>query len=278
MLIIKKTTSIIAFILALIMCAGIFVGCASSKNDSDASESDTTGSDTSDASVTDTSSTTSDTSVDDESGDDLSVIPEDVLGEVSYIGEFYIVVEEYTVESEITDYAAVDLDAFSLSGESEYVLFEDTVEYSILSDGVFASVSADELTVGSIVAVTTSDEGVQQIIILELSENISSETIAEVKALNDDGSLELTYYELSDDAADYEITDYASVELSNYTALDETVTCEIGNTTVVYEVTDGALTESTADDITVGDMLVIYTDTSGITNIAVYHTEQETEE
>ena len=275
MLTIKKTTSVFAFILALIMCAGIFAGCTSTKNDSDDTESDTTGSDTSE---TDTGSTTSDTSVDDGSDDDLSVVPEDVLGEVSYIGDFYIVVDEYTVENEITDYTTVDLDAFSLSGESEYVLYEDTVEFSILSDGVLAAISADDLTLGSIVAVTTSAEGVQQIIILQLSESTSSETVAEVKALNDDGSLELAYYELSDDEADYEIADYASVELSNYAALDETATYVIGDTAVVYEVIDGTLTEATADDITVGDMLVIYTDTSGITNIAVYHTEQETEE
>ena len=101
----------------------------------------------------------------------------------------------------------------------------------------------------------------------------NADVIAEVTAVNDDGALEMTIYDVVDDTL--EITDYADVDLDNYTASETTETYTIADETVIAVVEDGVLTETTSEEIVAGDMLVIYVDDEGVTNIAVYHTEEE---
>ena len=163
---------------------------------------------------------------------------------------------------------------------------DDTATYHLVSEGALVDATADEVVAGCLIAVTTDGNGVQQIIILktadETSEDNEDETtgteedadvIAEVTAVNDDGTLELTIYDVVDDTL--EITDYADVDLNNYAASETTETYTIVDDAVISVVEEGVLTETTSDEIVTGDMLVIYLDDEGVTNIAVYHTEED---
>ena len=142
------------------------------------------------------------------------------------------------------------------------------------------------MVVGCLIAVTTDDDGVQQVIILktadEATEDDENETtgteedadvIAEVTAVNDDGTLELTIYDAVDDTV--KITDYASADLGNYAASETTETYTIADDVVIAVVEERVLTETTSVEIVAGDFLVIYTDDEGVTNIAVYHAEED---
>ena len=125
------------------------------------------------------------------------------------------------------------------------------------------------------IAVTADDDGVQQIIILKTADETdeNADIIAEVTAVNDDGTLELTLYNVVDDTL--EITDYAAVDLDNYTPSETVETYTVADETVIAVAEEGVLAETTSDEIAAGDMLVIYLDEEGVTNIAVYHAEEE---
>ena len=88
--------------------------------------------------------------------------------------------------------------------------------------------------------------------------------IAEVTAIADDGTLSMTLYTLTEGAE--EPTDYAAIDMSLY---------EAGTETAEYlpDERDGELTEATAADIAVGDMLAFYKTEDGTNAIAIYHPE-----
>ena len=71
------------------------------------------------------------------------------------------------------------------------------------------------------------------------------------------------------------ITDYASADLGNYAASETTETYTIADDVVIAVVEERVLTETTSVEIVAGDFLVIYTDDEGVTNIAVYHAEED---
>ncbi len=155
-----------------------------------------------------------------------------------------------------------------------------------MSEGALVPAAADDVVAGCLIAVTTDDDGAQQIIILktadEATEDDEDETagteedadvIAEVTAVNDDGTLELTIYDVVDDTV--EITDYAAVDLDNYTVSETTETYTIADDAIISVVEEGVFTETTSAEIVAGDFIVIYTDDDGVTNIAVYHAEDD---
>ena len=84
---------------------------------------------------------------------------------------------------------------------------------------------------------------------------LSINTVAEVTAVNEDGSLELKIYSGSGN-----IADFAAVDFSAYTATEETETMTIPSDDVVFSADSGALTAAARSDIAVGDMLVISQD------------------
>ncbi len=99
-------------------------------------------------------------------------------------------------------------------------------------------------------------------------------TVAEVTAITD-GTLTLTTYTLTEAGADYEITDAASVDFSNYEISSETEEYTIDSDAVIYVSEDGALAESDSAAIVVGDKLVIYNDSDDVITIVIYHAESE---
>ena len=267
----KKTKSLLALLIVLVLCVGIFAGCGTTtttSNDDD-DDSNTTLGDLSDVSDDDT----------------LADDAEDVIGEVTYVGTSYISLDTYESESEITDYATLDTDTLTDSGMTEYIYPDSTAEYYIVSDGVLVSATSEEVVAGCLIAVTTDTDGTQQIIILKAADaeddatdvtdttDEAADIIAEVTVVNEDGTLELSIYEILDDTV--EITDYASVDLTNYYDSYIIETYAISDDTVIAVAADGVLTETTSEEIIEGDILVIYTDEYASINIAVYHAEED---
>ena len=84
---------------------------------------------------------------------------------------------------------------------------------------------------------------------------LSINTVAEVTAVNEDGSLELKIYSGSGN-----ISDFAAVDFSAYTATEETESLTIPDTGVLSTAENGSLTAASLSDIAVGDMLVITQD------------------
>ena len=76
-------------------------------------------------------------------------------------------------------------------------------------------------------------------------------------------------------ACRYVITDAAAVELANYEASSETQELIVDSAWTVWIVEDGVATEGTSDQIVVGDVIIIYTDSDGVENIVVYHLEED---
>lgn len=196
----KTKKKYLSLLMALLMCIGIFSGCSGT---SDTYDEDDPG----------TSANTNDEL-------DESVQAEDVLGEVTYVGTSYLSLTTYESASEITDYAAVDVSSLTEVGGMEYVYPDANAEYYKVSSAMLVSASYEELAAGCMIAVTTGSDGTQQIIILEeaAAEDLTDDAaieeteddgemlpvdtyvVAEVTAVNEDGSLTLLNYVAIEDA------------------------------------------------------------------------------
>lgn len=97
--------------------------------------------------------------------------------------------------------------------------------------------------------------------------------IAEVTAVNEDGSCSLLLYDLAEGAQ--EPADYADIDLTLYEPGTETAEYTPEDTVLIYEVTDGTLSSVGPGVIVEGDMLAFYTDEDGTECIAVYHQAEE---
>lgn len=97
--------------------------------------------------------------------------------------------------------------------------------------------------------------------------------IAEVTAVNEDGSCGLLLYDLAEGAQ--EPADYAYIDLTLYEPGTESAEYTPEDTVLIYEVTDGTLSSVGPGVIVEGDMLAFYTDEDGTEFIAVYHQTEE---
>lgn len=286
----KTKKGYLALLMVLVICVGMFTGCSDSNGTYDNEDEDFG------------TLSNADTNAD---ADD-AVEAEDVIGEVTYVGTSYLSLSTYESTSEITDYATLDTSTLTEVGGMEYVYPDDSAEYYMVSSATLVSAAYEDITAGCIIAVTTDTYGTQQIIILKDAEDeevlddtateepeddgemlpVDTYIIAEVTAVNEDGSLTLLNYVSIEDAMEYTIEDYFAADLTLF-APDETYSdYEIPADAVIYliensddpELTEnGIADEITADYIIAGDMLVIYTDDYGVTNIVVYPAEAETE-
>lgn len=272
----KKYVKPLALVLAVILCVGALAACTTTttKEDDDDDYADTGTT----AAPDDTADDATDDSAQDATADDE--VQEDVIGKITEIYDSMLTLDSYTAASEITDYAALDVTTLTATGETEYPYIYEDCEYYRASEGTLADATDEDLTVGQTVAVITTEDGVQQVIILQDAEadgaTIESyPVIAEVNAIADDGTWTLYIYALNSDVTDYEITDYANVELDNYTyAFDSLDYLPTEGITVQFASED-TLTDAVASDVAVGDMVVIYTDEAGNEKIAVYPTTAE---
>ena len=97
--------------------------------------------------------------------------------------------------------------------------------------------------------------------------------IAEVTAVNEDGSCSLLLYDLAEGAQ--EPADYADIDPTLYEPGTESAEYTPEDTVLIYEVTDGTLSSVGPGVIVEGDMLAFYTDEDGTECIAVYHQAEE---
>ena len=96
-------------------------------------------------------------------------LSQDIIGELTYIGSSSLVLDLYEPDTDITDYTDTADITFTSTGDSETVTLEDGVEYQTVSDGALTVITLDDLAEGDMVAVTTSEDGAQQIIVLEVA-------------------------------------------------------------------------------------------------------------
>lgn len=144
---------------------------------------------------------------------------------------------------------------------------------------VTTSYKVDEVTVGN-VSTTISGSGSltpiksETLTAADLLAPIEAK-IAEVTAISDEGVLTLTIYSLTEDGADYEITNVKIIDFTNYEATEKTEEYTIGTTDKIYTVANGTLDEIESTEIVVGDKLVIYDASEEFKNLIVYHAESE---
>lgn len=284
----KTKKGYLALLMVLAICVGMFTGCSGSNSTYDDDDEDLG------------TLSNADTNSDD------AVEAEDVIGEVTYVGTSYLSLSTYESTSEITDYTTLDTSTLTEVGGMEYVYPDDSAEYYTVSSATLVSAAYEDITAGCIIAVTTDTYGIQQIIILQAAEDeevpddtateeteddgemlaVDTYIVAEVTAVNEDGSLTLLNYVSIEDAMEYTIEDYFAADLtqfasdgtySDYVIPADAVIYLIENSDDPEMTEDGIADEITADYIIAGDMLVIYTDDYGVTNIVVYPAEAETE-
>lgn len=284
----KTKKGYLALLMVLAICVGMFTGCSGSNSTYDDDDEDLG------------TLSNADTNTDD------AVEAEDVIGEVTYVGTSYLSLSTYESTSEITDYTTLDTSTLTEVGGMEYVYPDDSAEYYTVSSATLVSAAYEDITAGCIIAVTTDTYGIQQIIILQAAEDeevpddtateeteddgemlaVDTYIVAEVTAVNEDGSLTLLNYVSIEDAMEYTIEDYFAADLTQFASDGTYSDYVIPADAVIYliensddpELTeDGIADEITADYIIAGDMLVIYTDDYGVTNIVVYPAEAETE-
>ena len=267
----KRKFRFLSLALVLVLSMGLLAACGSDDAD------DTTM--TEDESGTQTSSTFEESS-------ETNTEAEDVIGEISYISSLYMSLNVYEPVAEVIDYASLDVSTLTASYSTESITIDSDAEYYYISDSPMVSQTSADLEAGDMVAVTTSEDGTQQIILLEKGDGDSTgssteysgsdaeytaeDVVAEVAAIDGD-TLTLTVYEAVDTAT--AISDYTQVNLEDYIATETEDTYTIDSTVSVYVVEDGVMVISDSSEIVVGDMLVIYTTESGTSSIAIYHAE-----
>lgn len=265
----KTMKQLLSLSLVLALCACMFAGCSSSTKEEPESTA-TTGN--------------TETAVD-------TVESEDIIGQVTYVGTAYLSLTAYEAPDDVTDYAVLDVSTLTEAGGTKYVYPDENAEYYMVSSGTLVSATYEDIVKGCILAVTADDIGTQQIILLENNQEDEPEDtateetgetlpestciVAEVTAVNTDGSLTLLEYVAAEDLA---LEDYTAVDLTQFTPGEITSEYRIPDDSLIYLAENGEMTELTADQIAVGDMLVIYTDDSAVTNILVYPPKAETEE
>ncbi len=277
----KTKKGYLALLMVLVLCIGMFTGCSDTNSTYDDSEEDN--------GTVNNADTTDDT-------DDI-IETEDVIGEVTYVGTSYLSLSTYKSADEITNYASLDVSTLTEAGGMEYVYPDDSAEYYMVSSATLVSASYENITAGCLIAVTADASGVQQIIILKTANEeekqeepstvdteddgkmpaVETYIVAEVSAVNEDGSLSLLNYVSIEDDPEYTIDDYAAVDFTQFGPDGTAENYAIDDGCVVYLVENGELTEFTADHISAGDMLVIYSDEYGVSNIVVYPAEAKSE-
>lgn len=153
----KQHLRVSAALLAGLFSLCLLTGCSGSTSSSSSSTS----------SSEDSSSSESTASTNFSSSE--GSLSQDIIGELTYIGSSSLVLDLYEPDTDITDYTDTTDITFTSTGDSETVTLEDGVEYQTVSDGALTVIALDDLAEGDMVAVTTSEDGAQQIIVLEVA-------------------------------------------------------------------------------------------------------------
>lgn len=183
----RQYTKRLSILLTALLCIGLLAGCSTdASNDS-----------TSDDSTETPVNTVNTTGTDDTAGGE-DAETEDLIGEITYANDSYIRINIYESDTEITDYTDLGSAVLTDTGTSETVTLDSDAVFEYVSSGILYSTTADGLTIGDMVAVTATEDGIQEIIVLEYApvENQDTETentedpAAESGTTEDDGAAE----------------------------------------------------------------------------------------
>ncbi len=157
----KQRTRLLSLCFVLLFCISVFAGCSSSSTEDDATDSDAT--DT----ATDTETETPVDTVSDTNTGDGTEQADDLIGEVTYVGESDITISIYESDTEIADYASLDGVTLTDTGNTDTVTLDSDAQYKYASSGLLYDTTLSDIELGDMIAVTVNDDGVQEIIILD---------------------------------------------------------------------------------------------------------------
>ena len=183
----RQYTKRLSILLTALLCIGLLAGCST----------DTSNDSTSDDSTDTPANTETTTGTDDTAGGEDTETA-DLIGEITYANDSYIRINIYESDTEITDYTDLGSAVLTDTGTSETVTLDSDAVFEYVSSGILYSTTADGLTIGDMVAVTATEDGIQEIIVLEYApvENQDTETentedpAEENRTTEDDGAAE----------------------------------------------------------------------------------------
>lgn len=149
----KKRFGLLSVLLMMILCLGLLSGCSENTTEDDGET------------TSNSSSTDSDTTYGDSGESDAET--SDIVGAVTYVGDTYLTIDLYEADTEITDYTELDSVTLSDTGDSETVSLDSDAVFQYVSAESLYSTTIDDIAVGDIVAITTDEDGLQEVIILD---------------------------------------------------------------------------------------------------------------
>ncbi len=165
---IKKATSLAAVFMVMVLCIGVFAGC-----------SDTTTTTSSESSTSSTDSTSDSSEAGDADDADAATQEDDVIGQVIYAGNSdstYLTIAVYEPDETITDYTSLDSVTLSDASYQQRISLDSDAVYKYVASGEMFTTDQDDISEGDMIAVTTDDNGAQEIIILEYTVDDSSDS------------------------------------------------------------------------------------------------------
>lgn len=164
----RQYTKRLSILLTALLCIGLLAGCST----------DTSNDSTSDGSTDTPANTENTTGTDDATGGEDAETA-DLIGEITYANDSYIRIDIYESDTEITDYTDLGSAVLTDTGTSETVTLDSDAVFEYVSSGILYSTTADGLTIGDMVAVTATEDGIQEIIVLEYTPVENQDTEAE---------------------------------------------------------------------------------------------------
>ncbi len=156
----NKNVKSLALVLVMVMCIGIFAGCADGS-------SETTNPSTS-------PSTTPSTSI--------AADPDNIVGVVTEISSSFMVLDLCSEDVQGQPYDKQVVDTLKGTGKIDYVYLNSSALFAHYTDGSLKELKKDALKVGDIVVVTKASKGIQQIVVLNYDANPPSTTPSEPSA------------------------------------------------------------------------------------------------
>lgn len=187
----RQYTKRLSILLTALLCIGLLAGCGTDTSDGTVSDDSTDTSVSADgADGTDSTDDTSGTDGTDSAGGGTEAGAADLIGEITYASDSYIRINLYEPDTEIADYTDLGAAVLTDTGTSETVTLDTDAVFEYVSSGILYSTTSDGLTVGDMVAVTTTEDGIQEIIVLEYSPagNPDTETDGSAEGAGEDGS------------------------------------------------------------------------------------------
>lgn len=148
----NKTIKILAFVLVMVMCIGLFTAC---------------GGDTGDTKGTEPSGTTPSTTA--------PAVELDIVGVVMEVSDTFVKLDLCQSSVQGLPYSKLDVSILEATGEVDYVYLNSSAVFAHYTDGKLNDLKKADLSAGDIIVVTKTEKGVQQIVVM----NYSTEAPAE---------------------------------------------------------------------------------------------------